>query len=252
MIDEDRAKMAETYWDGGVSSIQTAELGTTRPTIRNFLAFCEKYNDVPFRSLSSFGGLEFVFSYFEEFESYGISGDLLAHCVDGDPESIRTVSRRVLEVLADAEDDGRKGKRHLVSRKESLSPTSIRAFILAALDAQERYGQFEPIAEFLFLLSIILMPGIPEAEDRRRSAELKSYCGFIADAYYCKFSKLPSFRWIAKKLDVSPSTVSRLFNGPEELAQDVQRMSKLRSPLDSQLWQHVLFDLPDGKVSRPK
>jgi hypothetical protein len=217
MDDKIRSQMLEAYYDGGVSFVQKDELGTKRPEVKEFLAFTLKYEGVPFRSLSSFGGLEFCFDYERDFEKIGISGQMLAGCMDANTDAIRAICRRILEALNEARTLAKDGETHLVSRGVTINTTAVKAFILATLDAKERYQNNEAIPELYFLLSQILFPGEPDADAIRASKDLKQNAAFLAWAYHFKYGNYPSYRKLAQIFSVAPSTISRLFDSPSEL-----------------------------------
>lgn len=227
MDEEVRKHMIETYIDGGVSIPQRIELGKTRPEIGRFLSFVRNHEGVPFRALSYFGGLEFCFDYQDEFEKFDISGRALASCMDGDTETIRAACRKILAAMQSLREQQRRGETHIISRGMGISTTAVRAFILASLDAKERYGNNDIIPELYFLLSQVLFPGEPEVDATRSSAELKSTCGVVSWAYHFKHGKYPSYRKLAKVFEVAPSTISRLFETREELEASAQSFSLL-------------------------
>jgi hypothetical protein len=222
-----RKNMIETYLDGGVSVPQQLELGETRPEIGKFLEFVQKYEGVPFRAIWSFGGSDFCFNYHAEFEKFDISGQALAGCMDADTEIIRKTCRKILAAIQESREQSESGNTHLVSRGIGISSTAVRAFILATLDAKERYGNNEIIPELYFLLSQALFPGEPEVEATRLSTELKIRCGVLACAYRFKHGKYPSYRKLANVLDVAPSTISRMFEKREELEAIAETFSSL-------------------------
>lgn len=216
MSEEIRKAMMASYYDGGVSVPQRMELGNKRPEIADFLQFSSKYEGVPFRSLWTFGGLEFVFAYEEDFKKIGVSGHSLASCVDGDSDAIREVSRQILASLSDAKALADSGETQISSRGLAVNLAAAKAFVLAALDAKERYQIDEIVPELYFLLSQILFPGEPEVQTSAASKELKYHASYIAWAYNQKHQKYPSYRWLAKLLNVAPSTISRLFVSRDE------------------------------------
>jgi len=223
MNEEHLKAMLESYYDGGVSNQQIRELGGERPEISDFLEFSSKYEGVPFRSLWTFGGLEFVFSYEDDFKKIGISGDILAGCIDGDSEAIRFVCRAILSSLSEARTLSKEGYTQLASRGLTLNPAATKAFILASLDAKERYQVDEIVPELYFLLSQVLFPGKPEVEDLERSENLRFNSTFIAWAYQHKHKTYPSYRVLAKLFGVAPSTISRMFESRAAFKQAVDR-----------------------------
>lgn len=225
MDDEIRREMVDSYYDGGVSGTQLSELGPKRPEIAPFLNFSAKHEGTPFRALWTFGGLEFCFDYEPYFEKIGIIGQTLAGCMDADTPSIRLTCRRILESLDDARNRGEAGETHLVSRGQAVNPTAIKAFILATLDAKERYQNDEIIPELYFLLSQVLFPGEPDADVARASKDLKHTAGMLAWGYHFKHGSYPSYRRLASILRVAPSTISRLFKTADEL----ERMADLHA-----------------------
>lgn len=216
MSDEVRKEMIEAYSDGGVSQFQQVHLGTRRPSIARFLEFAEKCQGIPYRTLWTFGGLEFVFDYQADFEKIGIDGQTLAGCMDADPDLIRQVSLKLLKSLAETQEREKSGETQMVSRGLSVSLTAVKGFICAVLDAQERYFWYEPIPEFQFLLSYVLFPGEPEVDSARLSHDLKMNAALIAWGYRHKYGKLPSYRKLAELFNVAPSTISRLFGDEVE------------------------------------
>jgi hypothetical protein len=216
MSEEIRAEMMEAYFDGGVSRHQLAELGEERPDIARFLSFSSEFEGVPFRALWTFGGLEYVSNYVKEFEKIAIDGAILASCMDGNSDAIRTVCRQVLVSIDEASRLRETGETQLVSRGRAVSLTAVKAFILAVFDAKERYQVDEIIPELYYLMSLILFPGQPEAMAANASNELQGRSAYFAWAYRHKHKKLPSYRRIAKQFNVAPSTISRLFKNHDE------------------------------------
>jgi hypothetical protein len=216
-LNEDIHKaMMESYYDGGVSVPQRMELGNKRPEITEFIRFSLKYEGVPFRSLWTFGGLEFAYSYEEDFKKIGVSGDVLAGCLDADPEAIRFVCRAILRSIAEAKTLTKGGKTQLASRGLTVNPTAVKAFILATLDAKERYQIDEIVPDLYFLLSQVLFPGEPEVDALEASKNLKFNSAYVAWAYRHKHKTYPSYRLLAKLFKVAPSTISRLFESRVE------------------------------------
>lgn len=216
MNEEVHKEMMECYYDGGVSITQKIELGSKRPEISDFLHFSSKYTGIPFRSLWTFGGLDFVFAYEEDFKKIGVSGDALASCVDGKSDAIRFVSRAILESFDQAKTLIKGGKTQLASRGLTVNPAAVKAFILATLDAKERYQVDEIVPELYFLLSQVLFPGEPEVDALEASKNLKHSSAYIAWAYQHKHKTYPSYRALAKLFNVAPSTISRLFESRDE------------------------------------
>jgi hypothetical protein len=182
-----------------------------------------KYEGVPFRSLWTFGGLEFVCAYEEDFKKIGISGDALASCVDANSEAIRFVCRAILSSLSEAKTLIKEGNTQLASRGLTLNPAATKAFILASFDAKERYQVDEVVPELYFLLSQVFFPGKPEVEDLEQSKYLKFRSLTIASAYQHKHKIYPSYRVLAKLFHVAPSTISRMFESRVEFKQEVDQ-----------------------------
>lgn len=216
-IDDDaRQKMVETYYDGGVSLQQILELGRRRPSIPSFLRFSEKHKETPFRAIWDFGGLEFVISYSADFEKIGVTGQALATCMDGDPDAIRSVCRKTLSSMNSADELRQRGETHLASRGVVINPTAVKAFILAVLDARERYQYHEVIPELYFLLAQVLLPGETEAKKAERNSDMKAWALMLSWAYHHKHGKYPSYRKLAKLIGVAPTTISRMFESIEQ------------------------------------
>jgi DNA-binding MarR family transcriptional regulator len=225
MDEETRKLMTECYYDGGVSRFQTLEFGKEWPSIKKFLDFSERYAGVPFRSLSNFGGLEFVFAYEAHFEKIDVTGDTLAACMDGDVDAIRNVCRKILASLDCARELKERGEAHLVSRGVVVNSTAVKAFILAALDARERYQKSEVIPELYFLLAQVLFPGEPDAEKARKNSELKEWASLVAWGYHHKHGRYPSYRKLANLFRVAPSTISRLYESQADFEDSARRSS---------------------------
>ncbi len=227
MDDEILRHMIEVYRDGGVSYPQKAELGPKRPEIGRFLEFVASYEGVPFRALWTFGGLEFCFDYQRYFEKIGVSGQTLAGCMDADTESIRSTCRTILASLDESRTRIEGGETHLVGRGLAINTAAVKAFILATLDAKERFHNDEIIPELYFLLSQVLFPGEPDVEAARASQNLKHASALLAWAYHFKHGIYPSYRKLSKILRVAPSTVSRLFETTDELESLAQLYSTI-------------------------
>ena len=226
MIDDETRKwMIETYYDGGVSSFQIVELGHKQPGIKAFLDFSEKYEGVPFRAISSFGGIEFAFDYESHFAKIDVTGLDLATCMDGHTDAIRLVCRKILASMDSAKQLKESGEVHLASRGLVINPTAVKAFILAVLDARERYQQTEIIPELYYLLSQVLLPGEPDVEKIRQSKDIKMWASLLAWAYHSKHGSYPSYRKLSQLFGVAPSTISRLFKGQEDFEKCATRIS---------------------------
>jgi hypothetical protein len=230
--EETLKEMLEAYSDGGVSRTQSDAFGSQRPEIATFLNFCSKHQGVPFRALWNFGGLEFIFAYREQFREIGIEGAILAECMDGDSVAIGEVCRKILQSLENAKELSRTDKTHMVSRGLTVNLTAVKAFILATLDAKERYHVDEVIPEFHFLISWVLFPGPPDADALRTSQNLKFNATFLAWGYRHKYNIYPSYRKLAKVLGVAPSTISRLFSSRDEFEANVEMHGVMGEPND--------------------
>lgn len=224
--EEARKLLAESYYDGGVHMLQLAQAGPSRPTIPSFLKFAERYEGTPFRALYEFGGVEFALDYASDFENIGVEGSTLAACMDGDVDAIRVVCRKALQSMDNAREREKGGESQLASRGMTINPTAVKAFILATLDARERYQFHEVVPELYFLLGQIFFPGEPEAAKVNRQADKAAWAAMLGWAYYHKNGEYPSYRKLAKLMGVAPSTISRLFESFDQFERRAEAMGE--------------------------
>lgn len=194
-----------------------------RKSISAFLDWSKEHEGYQYRTLVDFGGLEFVEATETVFDEFGISGDVLASCMDGNHNAIRTACRRILKHLEASENSSKEGETHLISRKLEPSRAAIHMFILAAFDGMERYDTYLPIPELNYLLKTILSPSVPALEQTRKAREKKYFVVHFASEALKETGEIPSMRHMAKLLGLSVSSVSRMFEGPEHYRFEVQR-----------------------------
>ncbi len=189
--------------------------------ISAFLEWSEQYTGYQYRTLVQHGGLEFVYATEEAFKTFGISGQELAGCVDGDLRSIRNTCRKILRQLETAKNLESKGQTHLISRKLEPSKAAVHMLVLAAFDGMERYDSYRPIPELHYLLKELLAPGVPTLEKARKANQFRSNALFIAAEALQETGKIPSMRRIAEISGRNVSTVSRMFGSTDEYERDV-------------------------------
>ncbi len=181
-----------------------------------FLEMSEKLKGYQYRTLAEFGGLEFVEATEEIFSAFGISGNELAGCMDGNLHCIRSVCIQILQHLEKANELEKMGETHLIGRNLEPSRAAIRMFILATFDGMERYDCYQPIPELHYLMRLVLSNGIPALEKARRARELKYRILFTGAEIFMETKAVPSMRTVAKKIGRNTSTVSRIFDSVED------------------------------------
>jgi|TARA_B100000446_G_scaffold131205_1_gene123206 hypothetical protein len=211
------------------------------PEIEEFLNWSEKAEGFKYRVFAQSGGLEFVFSVQDEFERIGVKGEALVSCVDGNPHAIRLVCRKILRHFAEVGVRADKGETALVARKVQISTAIVRQFVLASMDGMERYDWYQPVPELHYLLKLMFMPGIPLTERRRRAEDTRYFSLFVAAAHFHKTGIAPSIREVAARLGVAPSTLSRMFDGPEDFTKQATLMHESFSSMNGgQYWSEML------------
>lgn len=203
----------------------------TSEDINEFLKWSKDFEGYRYRTLADQGGLEFVYAAENDFKEFDVSGQDLAGCVDGDCKSIREVCRKILSHIAKARTLEKQGESHLVSRNLEPSRAAIHAFILAAFDGMERYQTYQPIPELHYLLKEILSPGVSALEKAIRAENRKHSVLFLASEIYKVSGDIPSLRTCAQAMRLSPSTVSRMFDGVEDYEANVKRWASFRKSL---------------------
>lgn len=197
-----------------------------RESTSAFLRWAKEHEGYQYRALVDFGGLEFVEATEEVFEEFGISGDALASCMDGNHNAIRHVCRKILVHLSTAEASSKAGETHLIGRKLEPSRAAIHMFILAAFDGMERYDTYHPIPELNYLLKTIISPNTPALEQARQARDKKYLVMHFASEILKETGEVPSMRRMAKLLSLSVSSISRMFEGPEQYQFEVQRWGR--------------------------
>ncbi len=215
------------------------------PGALSFLKWAKERTGFQYRALINHGGLEFVDSTYKIFENFNVSGEELASCMDGNIPIIQGVCRKLIFQIGNAKELSKQGESHLIGRKLEPSRAAIHEFILATLDAMERYDQYQPVPELHYLLGLILSPGVSQFEKSRISQDFGFLCEMVAASEYHRMKAVPSYRELARRFGVAPSTISRMFENRMDFEKRVQNKYEFHSRHNSEYWSKVWWARKD-------
>jgi hypothetical protein len=162
------------------------------------------------------GGFESIFPLEERLKPFGIGGQTLASVMDASPKAIERVCLVLLEELDKERMLLQKGQSHLQSRGAAPTASLCLSFVCICYEAMEWNDAPQNISALHFLQQQPLLPGVPVLKADMERRQFKASVEFTAAIHWMATGKLPSYRVLAKILNVAPSSISRLFSDSDE------------------------------------
>ena len=156
------------------------------------------------------GGVDQLYDHERELKKCGIEPRRFSSVLDADQETISFYALFFLEKLEEARQRKAQGETHLVRRGLAVPDKLIDWFIKCALDAMSYYGALEINRDLIVLIKERLGGQISEYEQITLTKEQKLWACWAAGAMKARGEE-PSIREVARRLGLSPSTVSRWF-----------------------------------------
>lgn len=180
-----------------------------KPDIDEYLRLRQKNPTIRFDYITS-DGIEFLFSESKYLLENDVDPVIFGGAFEGSSYAHGTLSLHLLRKLRDRDIQVAKGKKHLVSRKKAISDALVNYLIANMLDSYET-SEGTGLNGDLFVL-IKYQLGVlktdyiskSDREDKRRKAMLTAVA-LAAEG------ETPSYRKIAARMGVQPSTVMRWF-----------------------------------------
>lgn len=217
---------AETEAEAEAREVMFLSLLMSAKTPEAIHAFLEsppyEYSDVDkWAIVSSFNSAVFGSLAAKDLQPFGVERRDLVSCWQGNIASIRKVSLQLSGLLIAEEKLKRSGETHLVARGLTPSRSAIQCFALAAEESLQRNGPTSNPPELHFLKIQLLFPG--ESKYRKAGASLVHRTNAISRAavILSETGVSPSYEEIAKGMKLSKSTISRLFDSPDEWVREV-------------------------------
>lgn len=184
------------------------------PTIDNYLRLREAYPDVDIEIATS-GGIEFAFKCSDLIKGIGIGVEGFLGLLDADGAAFSKVCLHLLKDIARAEHAIRSGETHLSRRGRRIPDNAIDWLICTMLDSESWNNTLQLNRDLAFLIKCRLQGGTNYFEQtleiRTNSSNAAMFGGRLK-----AMGVMPSFRKIAKLMNVQPSTVKRWFSSEAE------------------------------------
>lgn len=192
------------------------------------------------------GGMDQLYYMEAELRKFGFDPEMVAAVLDADPDAIGELSLQIMEKMIAARELSKSGETHL-SRRGLVVPDKLVDWLIGCmLDALSWNDQLHIPRDLIVLVRERLGGSNPEYE-QGSAAHQKRWAAMIIGGQLKAQGIEPSFRMIAKALDVSPTTVMRWFpNGEFE-----DEISKVSTWFDENGQMHALKD-PAGNPLQTK
>ncbi len=205
---------------GGYNALSKAY--KNNPSIKHYVKLRRENPDAEIE-VSVIGGMDQLFFMEPELRKYGFDTSLVASVMDADPDAISDLSLQLMEKIIESESLSRSGETHLARRGMAIPERLINWLIACMLDALSWNDELHIPRDLIVLIRGRLSGSNPEYEQASRAHQRRGDAISIGGQLLARGIK-PSFRMLAKALDVAPSTVKRWFpNG--EFMQEVERRS---------------------------
>lgn len=156
------------------------------------------------------GGIEQLFFMEKELRKFGFDPAIVASVLDADPEAISELSLQIMERMIEAGDLAKAGQTHLTRRGLAIPDKLVNWLINCMLDGLSWNDDLHIPRDLIVLIRERLGGSNPEYEQASDAHQQRRAAIIIGGQLKAKGIK-PSFRMLAKFLDVSPSTVMRWF-----------------------------------------
>ena len=169
------------------------------------------------------GGMDQLFFMKGELRKYGFDPEMIASVLDADPGAISEVSLQIIEKIVEAKNLAKAGQTHLTRRGLAIPDKLVNWLIACMLDALS-WNDDLYIPRDLIVLIRERLGGSNLEYEQASAAHEKRWSAIIIGGQLKAQGVDPSFRMLAKILQVSPTTVMRWF--PDgEFEEEIARVS---------------------------
>jgi hypothetical protein len=206
--------------DGGYNALSKAYKNS--PLIELYVKLRRENPDAEIE-VSIIGGMEQLFFLEPELRKHGFDPLVVASVMDADPQAISELSLQLMEKMLEAKNLGRSGKTHLSRRGLVVPDKLVNWLISCMLDALSWNNDLCIPRDLIVLIRERLGGSNPEYEQASHAHEMRWAAITIGGQLQAR-GKKPSFRMLARILNVAPSTVKRWF--PKgDFAEEIERVS---------------------------
>jgi hypothetical protein len=157
------------------------------------------------------GGIDKLFSIEAELRKFGFDPSIIASALDADSEAISEISLILMEKIIEARQLEAQGETQLVSRGLAVPQKLMDWLISLMLDALSWNDTLHIPRDLIVLIRERLGGSNPYYEQAARTHVMRNNALMIGGQMLARGLQ-PSFRSIAKLLEISPSTVKRWFD----------------------------------------
>jgi hypothetical protein len=177
--------------------------------LEHYLKLRRENLDVEFE-VSVVGGADQLFFMEASLRKHGFEPALVASALDADPDALGELSLQIMERLVEARRLSNSGETHL-GRRGLVMPEKMADWLIGCmLDALSWNNDLHIPRDLIVLVRERLSGSNPEYEQAARAAAMRSNAILLAGQLLAQGVK-PSFRLLARLLEVAPSTVKRWF-----------------------------------------
>lgn len=156
------------------------------------------------------GGMDQLFFMEPELRKYGFDPSMIASILDADAKAISEVSLQIMEKMIEAKGLAKAGRTHLARRGLAIPDKLVNWLVACMLDALSWNDDLYIPRDLIVLIRERLGGSNPEYE-QASDAHQKRWSAIIIGGQLKAQGRKPSFRMLAKFLNVSPTTVMRWF-----------------------------------------
>lgn len=184
------------------------------PTIANYLKLRSLHPGIQIE-IATNGGIEFAFYCQDLIEGLGITIQEFLGLLDGSHEIISKVCLHLLEDMLRAGESAKSGETHLARRGRRIPEHAIDFLICVMLDTESWNDTLRLNRDLAFLIKCRLQAGSNHFEQALEVRTNKSNAAMLGGQLKAVGIE-PSFRKVARLMEVQPSTVKRWFESEAE------------------------------------
>lgn len=172
--------------------------------------------------VSIIGGMEQLFFLGPELKKYGFDPSIVVSVMDANQKAMSELSLQLMEKMLEAKKLARSGKTHLSRRGLAVPDKLINWLTACMLDALSWNDDLYIPRDLIVLIRERLGGSNPEYEKASHANEMR-WAAITIGAQLQASGIKPSFRTLARILNVAPSTVKRWFPN-NDFAHEVERL----------------------------
>lgn len=184
---------------------------------------CRRAGLMPNRPLNA--GPKWLGHYDSNLNVFGITEENFIGILDANFEHISHVCLIISENIVLSDKLKKRGESHLVSRQKVLSDETANFLICLIMDCLEWNGVSQYPDDLVMLLKHRLIQGSSRIEARRDIADRRLNAAVWAGRELA-MGKTPTFRSVARRMQVEASTVMRWFTSTAEFKKQANRWKK--------------------------